>query len=115
MSFVGYLTCDNRTFFSINISKFIYKSFIRKIYVVTIQNVITSGRKIRPSSANSSRPLDQFVGPATRKLALRHRVSVSPSERPLRLIPATAPRSRTRLWTKITGVKNRRTKNKHEI
>ena len=28
MSFVGYLTCDNRTLFSINISKFIYKSFI---------------------------------------------------------------------------------------
>ena len=40
---------------------------------------------------NSSRPLDQFVAPATRKIALRHRVSVSPSERPLRLIPATAP------------------------
>ena len=40
MSFVGYLTCDNRTLFSINISKFIYKSFVRKIYVVTIQNFI---------------------------------------------------------------------------
>ena len=40
MSFVGYLTCDNRTLFSIDISKFIYKCFIRKIYVITIQNFI---------------------------------------------------------------------------
>ena len=38
MSFVGYLTCDNRTLFSIDISKFIDKCFIRNIYVITIQN-----------------------------------------------------------------------------
>ena len=49
-----------------------------------------SGRKIRPSSAKSSRPLDKFVAPATRKIALHHRVSVGRSERPLRQIPATA-------------------------
>ena len=38
MSFVGYLTCDNRTLFSIDISKFIYKCFIRN--VITIQSFI---------------------------------------------------------------------------
>ena len=39
MSFVGYLTCDNRKLFSIDISKFIYKCFIRKMYVINIQKI----------------------------------------------------------------------------
>ena len=42
------------------------------------------------------------MAPATRKIALRHRVSVSPSERPLRLIPATAP------WSLESGEYTRR-------
>ena len=48
--------------------------------------------------ANSSRPLDQFGARATRKIALRHRVSVGRSERPLRPVTATAPRSFTDMF-----------------
>ena len=39
-SIVVNFTGDNRNFVAIDINKFIYKSFIRKIYVITIQNFI---------------------------------------------------------------------------
>ena len=50
-----------------------------------------AGVKICHLTGNSSRQLDQFEACATRKLALCY--SVSRSERPLRPVPATAPRS----------------------
>ena len=51
-----------------------------------------AGVKIRHRAGNSSRQLDQFEARATRKTALRYSVSVGRSERPLRPVPATAPR-----------------------
>ena len=51
-----------------------------------------AGVKIRHLTGNSSRQLDQFEARATRKIALRHSVSVGRLERPLRPVPATAPR-----------------------
>ena len=54
------------------------------------------------------------MAPATRKIALRHRVSVSPSERPLRLIPATALRGiqlighTMKQWERIIEIRLRR-------
>ena len=50
-----------------------------------------AGIKICQLAGNSSRQLDQFEACATRKIALRY--SVSRSERPLRPVPATTPRS----------------------
>ena len=54
-----------------------------------------AGVKIRHRAGNSSRQLDQFEARATRKIALRYSVSVGRSERPLRPVPATAPRLST--------------------
>ena len=69
------------------------------------------GVKIRPLTANSSRPLDQFVARATQKIALRHRISVSRSERPLRPTPATAPRCIVMSVSRVRRASHRGSKN----
>ena len=52
-----------------------------------------AGVKIRHLVGNSSRQLGHLRARATRKIALHYSVSVGRSERPLRPVPATAPRS----------------------
>ena len=57
-----------------------------------------AGVKIRHLPGKSSRRLGQFGARATRKIALRYSVSVGQSEKPLRPVPATAPRRDTAVW-----------------